>query len=177
MTPRGELTLAHHHPGRLRVRSEVFRGQDREASAHVRFDRVHAVLLAMSGVRAVHLNGHSGSILVEYEPGAHDPNELLQALASAADLDLLPATDALRPRPAWVAIGAARDLNTLIDALTGGRADLRELVSITLTGLAAYSFVVKKDRLPRWDNLAYWAFALFQSLHAAEIAEGGDRAP
>jgi hypothetical protein len=46
-----------------------------------------------------------------------------------------------------------------------------------MTAFAAVSFVVKKDRLPRWDNLAYWAYSIFVSLHPSEITDDEARKP
>jgi hypothetical protein len=140
---------------------------------------VRTALDGMNGVRSIRLNPAAGSVLVEYEPGEVDPNVLIDVVAFTAELEA-PPTDELTAqprRPARVAIGAARDLNAWADRFTGGRADLRSLVPLAMTGLAAYSFVARKDRLPRWDNLAYWAFSLFQAFHASEIADREDPEP
>lgn len=177
MTSRATLDLAHHHPGRLRVRSDALRRTD-HAPVTDRLERVRGVVAAMHGVRSIRFNMESGSVLIEYEPGAVDPNVLIDAVASAADLEPPPPEQERRagPRPASILIRTARTINALTDELTGGRADLRDLVPMAMTGVAAYSFIVGKDRLPRWDNLAYWAFSIFQSLHATEIAESEGRA-
>jgi hypothetical protein len=120
----------------------------------------------------------SGSVLVEYEPGIIDPNTLIACAAQAAGLEIARPEDERpqsRVRPGRVAIETARKVNGLIDELTGGRADLSDLVPATLSGLAVYSFIVGKDRLPRWDSLAYWAYSIFQNLHATEIRGLGRR--
>ena len=175
MTPRALLELAHHHPGRLRVRSDALCESANAQDAGARLDLVRSTLSAMVGVRSVGFNPRSGSVLVEYEPGAVDPNALIDAVAVTAGLEL-PDDEvrAQRMHPARAAIGAARGLNALTRELTGGRADLRTLVPIAMSGLAAYSFIVGKDRMPRWDSLAYWAFSIFQTLHASEIADRED---
>lgn len=180
-SPSGVLILAHHHPGRLRLRSESFRaGTPGEAGSPgaSAFDRVRTAILREPGVRAVQRNETSGSVLVTYEPGVVDPNVLIDVIADAAGLGT-PVTEhelhARGPRPAEAAIDFARGLDAVTRELTGGRADLRVLVPLALTGAAALSFVVKKDRMPHWTNLAYWAFAIFQSMHATEIATRPDR--
>jgi hypothetical protein len=161
--PREALTLTHHHPGRLRVRAVAF--QDGDVGA-----RVVAALEAVPGIEVVRHNPRTGSILVEYEPGLAHPEAVLARIAAAADLD--PPTDD-RPRgrePAIVAIDAAREVNELVDELTGHRADLRSLVPMGMAALAAYSFVYHGDaRLPRWDNLLYWSYNIFSQLHRREI--------
>jgi copper chaperone CopZ len=165
---RSALELAHHHPGRLRLRSDLFweTGDDDLA------ERVCNALEAVEGVSRVTVNARSGSILVEYEPAVVDPNVLIAVLAHSADLGLpIPPEDMLRKYTAsGVTIGAARKVNGLTDRFTGGRADLRAAVPIGLAGLAAFSFFALPGRLPRWDNLVYWAFAVFQALHTADIA-------
>lgn len=172
MRRRALLELAHHHPGRLRVRSDALCGSIHGPDAGARFDLIRSTLGAMVGVRSVVFNPRSGSVLVEYEPGAVDPNALIDAVAATAGLEL-PDEEvrAQRLHPARATIGAARKLNALTRELTGGRADLRTLVPIAMSGLAAYSFIVGKDRMPRWDSLAYWAFSIFQTFHASEIAD------
>jgi hypothetical protein len=171
---RESLEIAHHHPGRLRVRSDALCEPGRDRAARARCEQIREALGVLSGVRAVRLNERAGSVLVDYEPGAVDPNTLVDVTARAGQLDPPPHDEeqqTRRLRPAWIAIGAARELNAVADELTGGRADLRDLVPMAMTGLAAYAFVLEKRRLPRWDNLAYWAFSIFLNLHGEEIAK------
>ncbi len=174
MTRSPPLEIAHHHPGRLRVRSDALCDSDRDGQARERIEQIRAALGTVSGVRSVRLNERAGSVLVQYEPGTVDPNTLIDAAARAGALDL-PLSDeerhAQRPHVAKMAIDAARDLNAIASAFAGGRADLRDLVPLGLIGAAAYSFLVEKRRLPRWDNLAYWAYSIFLSLHAEEITQ------
>jgi hypothetical protein len=48
------------------------------------------------------------------------------------------------------------------------------MVPAALAGVAAYAFVAQKGkRLPRWDNLVYWSYSIFQTLHRREIELGG----
>jgi hypothetical protein len=69
-----------------------------------------------------------------------------------------------------MAIGVARELNAISMELTGSRADLRVIVPTAIAALGAYSFVYGKEpRLPRWDNLLYWSYNLFATLHRREI--------
>lgn len=174
MTTCGFLELAHHHPGRLRVRSDALRQTTHDRSAKERCDRVRSFVGGMSGVRSVRLNPESGSVLVEYEPGEIDPDVLIDGAAHAAGLEVARMDESGSPRrtrPAAVAIDAARSLNRKIDEATDGRADLSDLVPLVMTGVAVYSFIVEKDRLPRWDNLAWWAYSLFKDLHATEIRQ------
>ncbi len=180
MIARSPLELAHHHPGRLRVRSDALCRPDRDPAARQRFENVRTILEMTRGVRGLRLAADAGSILVEYEPGEVDPNELIDTIADAADLEP-PLSEEERAkhevRPSAYAIGAARRLDRLTRELTGGRADLRDVVPMAMTAVAAYAFVTKKERLPRWDNLVYWAYSIFLALHTDEIAATADRVP
>jgi hypothetical protein len=171
------LELVHHRPGRLRVRSDALCEATDEASAS-RIARIRDAVGGVHGVRSVAHNARSGSILVEYVPGDVEPDAVIEAIGHAAGLELaVPSGDARARGPSIAerVIAAARELDAATAALTGGKADLRTLVPGAMVGLAAISFVVKKDRLPRWDNLAYWAFALFHGLHSVEREGARDR--
>lgn len=163
-----ELELVHHHPGRLRVRSEALSGAPGEAL----WARIQQELSGFSGVLGVRHNALSGSVVVEYTPGAIEPDELIDGIGAAAGLALaLPASElvARGAKPALGTIRATREINAFVAALTGQRLDLRSLVPVSMLGVAVYSFAVAKQRLPRWDNLTYWAVSLFQTWHAEEI--------
>jgi hypothetical protein len=163
---REHLELAHHHPGRLRVRAAAL------VDALDVVQRIRESLDAVPGIVSVKYTAQTGSILVEYEPGLADADEVILRIAEAADLE--PPLDeaalrALRARPALLAIGATKELNRLAEEVTGGRVDLRGIVPAALAGLAVYSFIGEKQRMPRWDNLLYWGFNIFTMLHRREI--------
>lgn len=159
--PRGDLAVAHHHPGRLRVRSEVFAGRDPLA--------VRRAISALPGVRGVEHNAQTGSLLIDYAPGKVDPQAIIARALVAGDLALAGA--ARREDTAERVVAAARALDDLVSGITGARIDLRTLVPAALAGLSAYSFVRHRPdgRIPRWDNLLYWAYATFSALHRREI--------
>lgn len=173
------LSLIHHHPGRLRVRAIALRGGDTAA-------RVLTALEAEPGIVAVSHTPRTGSVLVEYQPGLADAEAILARIAAASGLSL-PSGAERNPRvePGLVAIAAARELNTLVHELTGYRTDLRTIVPLGMAALSAYSLVVGKDPLPRWDNLLYWSYNIFSQLHqrdldaarAAEAATSSKPAP
>ena len=183
----GALVLAHHHPGRLRLRSESFcdvppGGEPAEVVA-----RVQAALTREKGVRAVDLRRRSGSVLVTYEPGIADPNVLIDIVSQVSALGPPITEDELRARRSDRRltdglVALARGFDALTRELTGGRADLRDALPVVMTGAAALSFLAKKDRMPHWANLAFWAFSVFQTTHrpgprpgASEEHEPGER--
>jgi len=176
------LELAHHHPGRLRVRADVFRagrGEAEPADSGLAHEVIQA-LDAMAGISRVVHNARTGSLLVEYEPGLVEPDAIAARIAEIARLISPFDPRAARPvfQPASAVIDGARELNAIAQELTGGRADLRSIVPAALAGVAAYSFAFGKGpRLPRWDNLLWWSYSVFASLHARDMAKAGSTAP
>lgn len=169
--PRDALELVHHHPGRLRLRADLLR--DPEVAA-----RVQAALNGEPGILRVSHNPKIGSVLIEYQPGLVDADVLIACVAGAAGLDP-PVSDldprARRAEPGKAAIRAAKELNEIVYELTGFQADMRTLVPLGLSALAAYSFATSKEpKLPRWDNLLYWSYNIFSQLHRREI-DASDR--
>jgi hypothetical protein len=164
------LELVHHHPGRLRVRAAALRDDAEIAAA------ITAALEAMPGIARVTYRAQTGSVLVEYEPGLVEPDAIADRIAAAAHLISPFDPRAAKPpmRPAGAIIEGTRELNAIAEELTGGRIDLRTIVPAALAGAAAYSFAFGKGpRLPRWDNLLWWSYSVFHSLHAREIAQAG----
>lgn len=168
---REALSLIHHHPGRIRLRADAFRAGDAAG-------RARAALEAMPGITRVTHNAHTGSLLIEYQPGLADSEAILERVAAATGLDV-PDEDAREQRrePAIVAIDTARELNDIVHEVTGYRADLRAIVPAGLAALAAYSFVASDhEKMPRWDNLLYWSYNIFSQLHRREIEARSDAA-
>jgi hypothetical protein len=173
------LELAHHHPGRLRVRADALRDDA------ARIESVTRLLDGAPGVTRVVHNARTGSFLVEYEPGHTEPEELVARIASAAGLlsPFDPRARKMPVQPAMTLIDGVRGLNAITSELTGGRADLRAVVPAALAGLAAYSFSREKVRLPRWDNLLWWSYSIVTALHENEVLhrtppdDGGSPSP
>jgi hypothetical protein len=161
------LELVHHHPGRIRVRADVFRvGEGRDARAR----DASAALRAVPGVTRFDHNARTGSVLIEYEPGLAEPGVILGRLAEAAGLVVADEALARSRTPALVAVGALQELNAIASELTGHKADLRSLVPAGLAALSAYSLATSKEPvLPRWDNLLWWSYSIFLNHHRAEI--------
>jgi hypothetical protein len=172
--PTEVLELVHHHPGRLRVRADVLR-DDAELA-----ERITRALDGVPGISRVLHNARTGSVLIEYEPGLADPEQIVERIAGTAHLVSPFDPRAARPaaRPASALIDGVRELNAITHELTGWRADLRSVVPAALAGAAAYSFAFGKGpRLPRWDNLLWWSYSVFASLHAREISRAGAEPP
>jgi len=161
--------LVHHHPGRIRLRSEALCGAENAAVG-----RVCAALEKAPGVRRVHHVERTGGLVIEYEPGAIEPDSLILRAAEAARLGgPVDEREARRHRPAdlrWL-VQAGRELNTVAGELTGFRADLRLIVPAALVGMAIASFIAGSgQRVPRWDNLVFWSISLGLRFFRDELA-------
>jgi hypothetical protein len=160
------LRVAHHHPGRLRLRSKGFEG-----GGKVR-ERATRALRGLSGVNDVSVAPHTGSVLVAYDPERIGPDAIALAVARAAGLELFePARrHGDEEHPIDVVIDVARELNAGVSELTQHKVDLRLLVPAALAGAGAYAFIVSKEsRLPRWETLVYWAYSVFSIVNQREI--------
>jgi hypothetical protein len=69
------LDLAHHIPGRLRVRAAALKGDGRATA------KARDVLEGITGVRAVMANPYAGSLTIEYDPKVLDCDTLVEALS------------------------------------------------------------------------------------------------
>lgn len=158
---RGWLIVAHHHPGRLRVRSPRFELDGRLLEATQRWLSEHP------GVRRACSDGTAGSILVAYDPSCTDAGELLVAIATRTRLVVVER----EPRKAtasriFAAVGA---LDGFVLDASGGRFGLG-LVVPTAMGLGSIaSFLTSSHaRAPRWDNLLWWSLEAFRALNAEQ---------
>lgn len=60
-----------------------------------------------------------------------------------------------------------KQLDRLAESWSGGRFNLGILVPAGLSAVGVYSFFKSSHpRLPRWDNLLYWAYSVFIHAHA-----------
>lgn len=169
------LRLVHHHQGYVRARAAAFVGAapaDGSAIASAR-DAAETT----PGFRRWAHNPTTGSIVVEYDPGALDVDDMLLRLADAAGLSGVENDETDRmPRDREQLVHAFLDqvaaVNRLVRVATGGRADLRELVPMALLGISAVSFVAHdhRGRLPRWNSALYHGYRIFMQWHRREVA-------
>lgn len=160
------LELAHHRPGVIRLRSVSFRADSAGKSARE--------LLAFPAVTNVEHNPRTGSLLIAYAMQSIDPDTLIDRVAEHFGLKFVERARPRPVRPTPVAKGIirlARELDDLTSEALGRKVDLRALAPMTLAAAAMYSFSIasKSQRVPRWDSLAYWAFAMFTQLHWREL--------
>ena len=133
------------------------------------------------GVIKVSHNPHTGSILIEYEPGLAEPDAILSRVAQAAGLARV-VTDVSdqdhRAELVGIVLDTFKALNSITRELTGGRADLRELVPAALAITSVVSLGMnRKDWLPRWDNALWWSHSIFLEWHRRQIAQKTGQTP
>jgi heavy-metal-associated domain-containing protein len=165
------LRLVHHHAGYLRVRTEAFLRPD-DASPVVAAARTAAE--AVPGFRSWSLNPKTGSVVIEYEPGALEPDDLLKHIAKSAGFrGVEVATPRKMSREEVVSsfLDKVQGVNQTVSQLTGGRADLRELTPAALAVVSVVSFIVndERGRLPHWMSALYRGYRIFMQWHRPEV--------
>ncbi len=162
------LRLVHHHPGYLRIRAEAF-VQPEDSSV------VAAQTAAENapGFRSWSLNPKTGSVVVEYDPATLDADDLLKRIAKSAGfrgVETSTSGKSNRQELLSAFLDSVQGVNRVVSELTGERADLRELVPLTLLALSVVSFVLDKDRgrLPDWNNTLYHSYRVFMQWHRRE---------
>jgi len=165
------LHLVHHHPGYLRVRAAIFLQAD-EDNPSVTAARTAAE--AVPGFRSWSLNPKTGSVVIEYEPGAIEPDDLLKHIAKRAGLPGVEvATRHKMTRQEVVSsfLDKVQGANQTVNHLTGGRADLRELIPAALAAVSVISFIENDDRsrLPHWMSALYRGYRIFMHWHRPEV--------
>jgi hypothetical protein len=170
---RNSLRLVHHHAGYLRVAADVFVGAETKHSA---VDAVRAAAEGIDGFCRFSHNPKTGSIVVEYEPGAIDVDDLLKDIGKRAELDGVVIDVGRKIRRKELVggiIDAFESVNGIVAEATGDRADLRELAPAALVAVSVVSFVLneKRGRLPTWDSALYHSYRIFMNWHRKEIRD------
>jgi hypothetical protein len=155
---RGWLVVAHHHPGRLRVRSPRFELDGRL------LETTHRWLVEHPGVRGASCDATAGSILVVYDPSHADPGELLVAIAARTRL-ILVEREPGEP-PARRVFEAVRAIDGLVLDASGGLFGLGVAFPAAMGLGSIASFALSSHaRAPRWDNLLWWGMQAFRALN------------
>jgi len=168
------LRLLHHHPGYLRAQSDAFIDQKEKDPV------VAAARKAAEGTpgfqRWAH-NPKTGSIIVEYEPGELDADELLAHLAKKAGLSgVLVDVHSSAHRKELISgfLTTVEEVNGIVSRTTEKNADLREIVPVALWAVSVVSFILGDRggvRVPRWDSALYRGYRIFMQWHRREVRE------
>lgn len=171
------LYLVHHHPGYLRIQADIFR-QTAEGSSVV--TAAQAAAESVAGVRSWSQYPRTGSVVVQYDPGTLEADDLLKHIAKRAGLRGVEVVNRGRKNRQEL-VGALLDtvqgVNQVISQATDERADLRELVPVALAATSVVSFVLNEDRgrIPEWSGALYHSYRIFMQWHRKE-ARGREKA-
>jgi hypothetical protein len=165
------LRLVHHHPGYLRIRARAFikPEDDRPVVA-----AAQTAAEAVPGFRSWSLNQKTGSVVVEYDPGTLDADDLLKHIAKSAGLrgvEISTNRKMNREEVVSAFIDTVQGVNQVVNRLASDRVDLRELVPIALVATSVVSFVLNKNRgrLPTWGSALYHSYRIFMQWHRREV--------
>jgi Heavy metal associated domain 2 len=165
------LRLVHHHPGYLRIRAGAFIQLEDDSSV---VTAAQTTAETVPGVRSWSLNPKTGSVVVKYDPGTLDAEDLLKRIAKSAGLrGVESSTSRKMDRQELVSafLDTMQGANQVASRLTSDRADLRELVPVALAAISVVSFVLNKDRgrLPQWGSALYHSYRIFMQWHRREV--------
>ena len=166
------LRLVHHHPGYLRIQASVLidsEGDDSVAKA------AQDAAEAVPGVCSWRHNPATGSVVIEYDPGTLEADDLLKHIAKSLGLKgvvISTSRQVGRNDLVNVVLDTVQDLDQVVGQLTGGRADLRELVPAALAATSVVSFMLNENRgsrMPTWDSALYHSYRIFMHWHRDEV--------
>lgn len=109
--PAAKFDIAHHLPGRLRLRSRSV-GGDARAS-----DEARRHLGQIAGVTSITANPHTGSLLLHYDPDRLTPGKLIEVLETRGYLPAAAAEEGAES--GWTGLLASAVTNWMIEALAG----------------------------------------------------------
>ena len=165
------LRLVHHHPGYLRIRAGAFL-QPEDNDPVVTAARTAAE--TVPGFRSWSLNPKTGSVVIEYDPGTLEADDLLKHIAKSAGLrgvEIATSRKMNREELVNAFLDTVQGVNRVVSQLTGERADLREVVPVALAATSVVSLVLNEDRglLPFWSSALYHSYRVFMQWHRPEV--------
>jgi Heavy metal associated domain 2 len=164
------LHLVHHHPGYLRIRAGAFIQPDDSPVVAAAQTAAEAV----PGFRSWSLNQKTGSVVVEYDSGTLDADDLLKHIARSMGLrgvEISTSRKMNREEVVSAFIETVQGVNQVVNRLASDRVDLRELVPMALVATSVVSFVLNKNRgrLPTWGSALYHSYRIFMQWHRREV--------
>jgi len=165
------LRLVHHHPGYLRIRAGAFVQPEKKSPVVIAAKNAAETV---PGFRSWSLNPKTGSVVVEYEPGALDADDLLKHIAKSAGfrgVEISAGSKRNRRELVSSFLDTVQEVNQVVSQLTGERADLRELVPVALAAVSVLSFVLHEERgrLPEWSSALWRSYRVFMHWHRPEV--------
>jgi hypothetical protein len=165
------LRLVHFHPGYLRIQADAFIHPADDSPV---LTGAKAAAEAASGFRSWSLKPKTGSVVIEFDNGAIEADDLLKEIAKGAGLRGIE-TPASRKMTREELVGGflkgVQGVNQAVSHLAGDRADLRELVPLTLAAASVAALILNKNRglLPFWGSSLYHSYRVFMQWHKKEV--------
>lgn len=165
------LRLVHHHPGYLRVRVDAFLHAEDDNPV---VTAARSAAESIPGFRSWGLNPKTGSIVIQYEPGTVEPDDLLKHIAKCAGfrgVEIATPRKMSRQEAVSGFLDTIESINRVVGQLTGGRADLRELAPVALAATSVVSFILgpNRGRWPEWSGALYHGYRVFLHWHRPEV--------
>jgi len=177
--------IAHHVPGRMRLKVDAAKGND------ALLEDIRQTLVAVPGIHDITVNASTGSVTVHYSVDAHP--ELYASIEqhqSHFTVHAPPATKidevskliedeaeflAEHSSTARAIVDFCRDLDCAVKKSTGNAVDLKVLVPL---GLAAVTFIEigATAATPVWVTIGLFSLNHFIELQAHQAAERRERA-
>ncbi len=171
-SPELEVRVVHASPGRLRLKvsPEAFQGEA--------LSRAEQAFTGLQGLHSVQKSPLTGNLLILFDPKVLGPADLLAASASSGvRLKVLPPPERFSSNNGGTAIGQA--ITGLVHGVdewtshhTGGVADLRTVVPVTLGAVALRELLAGRLAPVPWYALLWYAFETFTKLQ--KPAEGAE---
>jgi len=171
------IQLAHHVPGRTRVRLAWLREQPEEAQ------RVAKQLAELEGIREVRVQPHTGSVLCLHEPTL-ELEAIVQELQRITEVKAVlmlgekkPPLPQPPPRGSGVGneiIGLFRQIDRDVMRATSGHLGLATLTVAAFAGVGVVNTAVTGTLpLPPWYSLAWWSFRTLWTVEREMLRSGG----
>jgi hypothetical protein len=172
-----EVQVVHASPGRVRLRLSDAALSD----PHVR--GAEGLLASMPGIGQVRVNPWARSVTITYDPEAVDPAALFAAAEAAGVRVTAPSSpNGHGPSPPGDGTELGDRISSVfgradrrVVAATGGIADLRTLVPVGLSALAAREILSGRAGAAPWYVLVWYAFEIFTKPRRPEGT--ADRSP
>ena len=165
------LRLVHHHPGYLRIRAGAFIQPEDDCPVVA---AAQTAAETAPGFRSWSLNPKTGSVVVQYDPGTIEADDLLKHIAKSAGfqgVEISISGKMNREELVSAFLDTVQGVNQVVSQLTGDRADLREVVPVALAATSVVSFLLNEDRgrLPQWSSALYRSYRIFMQWHRPEV--------
>lgn len=168
------IRIAHAMPGRIRLKVDQIRTDSSTAT------QIEQHLASLPGVQKVETHPRTGSVLILYEVGSVSTQEFLHQLAAPLaalfpdlqqeDLDSWPSSSGANAGALPPLAGGIRaffsELNAKLDQTTGGNADLKVILPLSLFALGVRSLVTTEKLItPTWYDFLWFALGTYFMLN------------